>query len=95
MYGEWGREGPMVMGPSYRAVLVWRGAPRAPGFLATSGLKGSRMVKSGPRQELAASLKRLGPGGRGDWQLALPASSPFFPPRTVRADPHPTLVLGL
>lgn len=52
----------MVPGPSYRDVLVWRGAPRAPGFLATSGLKGSRMVKSGPRQELAASLSAWAQG---------------------------------
>lgn len=52
----------MAMGPSYGAVLVWRGAPRAPGFLATSGLKGSRVVKSGPRQELAYSLSAWAQG---------------------------------
>lgn len=62
MYGEWGREGPAVMGPSYGAVPVWRGAPWAPGFLATSGLKGGRVGMPGPRQELAASLSAWAQG---------------------------------
>lgn len=60
--GEWGREGPMVMGPSCEALPVWREVPWAPGFLATSGLKGGRVGTSGSRQELAASLSAWAQG---------------------------------
>lgn len=50
------------MGPNCEALPVWREVPWAPGFLATSGLKGGRVGTSGPRQELVASLSAWAQG---------------------------------